>query len=212
MKSEQVVLIGGGGHASVIYQLLIELNIEVVAVVSSGKVHPNLAELDCFGTDNDFVKKYPAGSIQLVNGVGSLAGSLVGCDLYERYRNLGYYFRSVVSNCATVDNSVTVKAGAIIMNGSVIQSGSIIGENTVVNTGAIVDHDCVIGSNNHIAPGAIICGGVISGDKVSIATGACVAQGIKLGKLSIVGAGAVVVRDLPENTRIIPAPQRIELI
>ena len=210
LKSDQVVIIGGGGHASVIFQLLCNQNIKVLGVVSPHGVHENLKDLVRFDSDIDFIKLYPPGTIQLVNGVGSVAGSMFGCDVYEQYKKLGYSFLSVISKHAVVDCTAAVGAGAVVMNGAVVQAGAVIGENTVVNTGAVVDHDCDIGPNNQIGPGAVLCGGVITGDRVAVGAGACIAQTISIGDHAIIGAGSVVVRNLPKRYRILPAPHRIE--
>lgn len=46
-------------------------------------------------------------------------------------------------------------------------------------------------------------------ENVRISTGARVYRPIRIGKISVIGVNAVVLKDVPENTTVIPSPTMI---
>ena len=81
---------------------------------------------------------------------------------------------------ATVASSALIGMGTVIMAGATVQARASIGQHCIVNTNASVDHDCVLGDFVHIAPGAHLCGSVRVGEGTLVGTGVAVAQGAVL--------------------------------
>ncbi|WP_261396866.1 acetyltransferase [Photobacterium rosenbergii] len=192
-----IVLIGGGGHASVLADILTSQNREICAVVSpddvsTRQVFENIPVL----TSDKEIAQFSPQSVMLVNGIGMLPFSGLRCDVTKWYTSMGYRFETVVSEQSLVSKYAVLEEGGQVFPGAIVQAGAVVGKQTIVNTGAIVEHDCLIGPFNHLAPGCVVCGGVKTGKQVFIGANATVTQGSCLGDQSIVGAGAMLSEDL----------------
>ena len=204
--NDGVLLIGSGGHASVLLDMLIEQKVNILGYVSPfPAVNQKLFSDFCWFKSDENILLFDKSTIKLINGIGSLPGSTLRTDFYSNYKKLGYSFATLVSSDASVSRFAILDEGVQVMRGAIIQTGTNIGYNSIVNTGSIIDHDCSIGSNNHIAPGVTISGQVSSEVNVHIGTGASIIQGIKIGKNSIVGAGGIITKNVEENTICFPA-------
>jgi UDP-perosamine 4-acetyltransferase len=204
--STPLVLLGGGGHAKVLIELLHSLGEPLL-----GLVDPNVAlgesvlEVASLG-DDSVLALYKPFDIELVNGLGSLPfDQRLRQQLFNQFTALGFHFKTLQHPSALVSPSVQLAMGVQIMARAMIQTASRIGENSIINSGAIIEHDCVIGAQVHIAPGAVLSGGVQVEDGVHIGTGAVVIQGIHIGAGSIIGAGSVITRDVAPRHIVYPA-------
>lgn len=204
--NDGVLLIGGGGHASVLLEILIEQKINIIGYVSPipAANQKLFSTIHWFKSDEDILQ-FDKSMIKLVNGIGSLPRNTIRTDLYHQYKNLGYSFATLISGKADVSNYACLEEGVQVMRGAIIQTGACIGYNSIVNTGAIIDHDCSIGSNNHIAPGVTISGQVTSSSNVHFGTGSSVIQSIEINKNAVVGAGTTITKNVDKNTTCFPA-------
>ncbi|ENM5726505.1 acetyltransferase [Vibrio mimicus] len=205
-KHKPLVLIGGGGHASVLADILLGQGREILAVISPDDlslraVFAGLVHL----TQDEEVKRFSPDSVYLVNGIGMLPRSMLRQRVNQQFLELGYQFETVIASDAHVSLFATIRSGAQILPGARVQTGAVIGEHTIVNSGALVEHDCQIGAYNHIAPRATLCGAVCTREAVYIGANATVIQGLVLESQSVVGAGAIVNRSLMKNYTCYPA-------
>ncbi|WP_348688046.1 acetyltransferase [Aeromonas bestiarum] len=198
--NKPVIVLGAGGHASVLVGILRSQGVVPLALVApaTGGMRAVLAGIPLWYDEEKILAHLP-GEVELINGIGSLPGSSLRAELFARYRALGYRFASVVSTKSMVADYTVLEEGVQVMAGAIIQAGTRVGPNSIINSGAIVDHDCWIGGNNHIAPGAVLSGGVSTEDGVHIGTGAVLIQNIKVGSHTVVGAGATVTKNLANN-------------
>ena len=204
--NDGVLLIGSGGHASVLLEMLIEQKINVLGYVSPlPAVNQKLfSDFHWYKSDEDILL-FDKLTIKLVNGIGSLPGNTLRADFYNKYKNLSYSFETLVAKDARVSRYATLEEGVQVMRGALIQTGTSIGFNSIVNTGSIIDHDCSIGNNNHIAPGTAISGQVTSQTNVHFGTGSAVIQSINVSENVVVGAGTTITKDIVKNTICYPA-------
>lgn len=201
--NRKALLIGAGGHAKVILDILNGQGITIEAIISP-KVDLSFSlfkNVKHFKNDDD-VLRYNTDEVVLVNGVGSLPGDLTRASIFDYFCKLGYEFLTVKSHNARVSEFCEIGMGVQIMPGVIINASTTIGNNTIINTGAIIDHDCSIGSYNHIAPGAVLSGGVVTGNYTHVSTGAKVIQGIKIGEHALVGVGAALSKDLGSGKKL----------
>lgn len=202
--TKPVVLIGAGGHATVLAEMLAENSIPIRAIVSpNAPTAPNLMNIERIETDDQFVQTWAPGSCILVNGIGSIPGSNLRARLGKMLSDQGYVFSSVLSSHAYIPKGATLAAGVQVMAGAVVQTGTQVGENSILNSGCIIDHDCHIGSYCHVAPSATLSGDTVVEDNVHIGTGASLIQGISVGSNSVVGAGAVITKNIPPQTTVV---------
>jgi len=200
-RQKNVILIGGGGHASVIADILKQQHRDIKAIVSTVDVSSRriFDGIDVLSHDDDIAKFDPK-KVSLVNCIGVLPGSGIKKTVNEKYLAKGYVFETVVADGAYVSPYAVLAPGVQVFTGAVIQAGAVIGSHTVINTGAIIEHDSRIGSYNFVAPRAVICGQCETEDDVFVGVNATIIQNIRLGKGTVVTAGALVTRHtLPEQ-------------
>lgn len=211
-----ILLIGGGGHASVIADILLEQNRIIEAVISP----EDIADRDVFEgllhlkDDND-VLNYSPSSVKLVNGIGMTPRSNLRQKVNEYFLSKRYQFESVIAKNASVSRYAKLGTAVQVFPNAVIQAGARIANHTIINTAAVVEHNCSIGEYNHIAPGSVLCGQVASGRDVYVGANSTVIQNIRLQNHVIVGAGAIVTKDMLENEicypcrTVVKSPARI---
>ncbi|MDD9174931.1 acetyltransferase [Aliivibrio sp. S2TY2] len=201
-----LIVIGGGGHASVLVDILRQQQREILAIVSPEdislrRVFSGLTHLK----NDDDVLGFSPDSVHLVNGVGMLPKSGLKRKLNEYFLSLGYTFETVISDSAQISSFAEIEQGAQIFSGAIIQAGVTIGAHSIINSGTIIEHDSVIGQYNHIAPRAILCGQVSTYDNVYIGASATVIQNMTLEQGSIVGAGAIVTKNISSEQICYPS-------
>lgn len=193
LMTQPVIILGSGGHAKVLVDILRELTIPILGYTDIplhvSRLHSSITYLG----DDDQINSYDANEVILVNGLGAAGLPLARKRIYDQFAAAGYTYMTVIHPSAIISSTAVIKQGVQIMAGVVIQTGSIIGDNAIINTNSTIDHDSVIHSHTHIAPGATICGDVKIGTSSFIGAGATIIQGIKIGNASVVGAGSVVV-------------------
>ena len=205
-----VIILGAGGHANVLISVLKTGKIDILGITDlvTAKVGDHINGNPVLGQE-DIIFRYLPDSILLVNGIGSVGSTTKRGTIYEKFKNHGYSFISVIHPSAIIMDEVQLGEGVQIMAGAIVQTGCTIGDNAIINTGAIIDHDCIIGAHVHVASGAVLSGGVEVGVMSHIGTSATVIQGIKIGAGSIIGAGAVIIKDIPSGVKAFGVPARI---
>jgi len=203
--SKPVILLGAGGHASVLLDILLKLNIEVIAVAAPKTEQGQALFKSIKHISDSEVLNYDPECIELVNGIGSIPGNILRKTLNLKFKEHGFKFRTVVAPSAEVSSFAKLDQGVQILSGAVIQAGSIIGENVIVNTRSSVDHDSHVLPNSHVAPGATISGDVVIGEDVHIGAGATVIHGINISDNTIVGAGSCITKDIEKAAIVYPA-------
>lgn len=202
-------MIGGGGHAKVVVDGLRLGGREILGFVDPRQPEQAAPGLPSWLGDDDAVLRHGVDTVELANGVGSTASTVVRRNVFQRFQALGYRFPAIVHPSAILARDAMVSEGAQIMAGVVVQSGARIGVNAILNTRCAVDHDCDIGAHAHLAPGSVLSGSVTIGEGAHIGTGAAIIQGKSIGPYSVVGAGAVIVTDIPPNVLALGVPARI---
>ncbi|OBT10104.1 shikimate dehydrogenase [Vibrio sp. UCD-FRSSP16_10] len=201
-----IVIIGGGGHASVLADILQRQNREILAVVCPDEINQRSVFSGILHIKEDVgITRFPPSQICLVNGIGMLPKSNFKQKINEYFLSLGYKFETIISEHALVSPYATIESGAQILPMAIVQAGAVVGSHSIINTAAIIEHDCNIGSYNHIAPKATLCGDVKTEDSAYIGAGAIIIQGLSVGYKAIVGAGVCLTSNLKSNSIAYPA-------
>jgi sugar O-acyltransferase (sialic acid O-acetyltransferase NeuD family) len=210
---EELYLLGAGGHASVLADILQEKGENITAIFSPemGNHRKSLASIHILD-DEDVLFSKKTTDFKLINGIGSLPGNSLRSTLFSKFITRGIKFKKVISNHAVISPFAVLGEGVQIMPGAIIQAGAVIGANTIINTGAIIEHDCIIGKDNHIAPGVTLSGEVITGDNVHVGTGAIIIQGIAIGNQTVIAAGAIITKNVGINKIVFGARAKIKNI
>jgi sugar O-acyltransferase (sialic acid O-acetyltransferase NeuD family) len=206
MASREIIILGGGGHASVI-----EDTLRVDGRVPVGYVAPEpsgLLEIPYLG-DDSWLFRQDATRFVLANGLGMIGVDRKRATLFEEFTAKSFDFVTTVHGDASVSNGASLLAGAQILAGAVVGPHTTIGRNATVNMSASINHHCRLGDHVHVAPGAIICGDVTIGDGSFIGAGATVIHGISIGEGVMIGAGATVVHDVGDGEQLRGVPARV---
>ncbi len=198
-------MIGGGGHASVLAEILLTQGREILAVISPDDVSQRTVfkGITILEKDEDILK-FDKDKVLLVNGVGMMPKSGFKQKINEHFLSLGYQFETIIADSAFVSPFSKIEAGAQILPMAIIQTGATVGRHSIINTGALVEHDCKIGAYNHIAPKATLCGQVETNENVYVGAGSIVIQGVSIGSGAIVGAGACLTKPLECDAVLYP--------
>ncbi len=195
-------LVGAGGHARVLHDVLVRGGASVVAV--SGD--PRGPGWDVPVLDDDELAA-------LETRTGAVVALGIG-DESRRTRLLqwavgrGLPLPPLVASTATVAASATLGAGTVVLEHAHVGPSARLGRGVVVNTAAVVEHDVVVGDGSHVAPAAVLLGAAEVGAGTLVGSGARVLPGIRVGDRVVVGAGAVVVADVPDGAVVVGVPAR----
>lgn len=190
VSNKKTVLIGAGGHAGAVAEILLMTNVPFSAVCVSqneGKIHSSLKSVQII-TDCDLKTLWSTKKVKLVNGIGKTSSESQRDFVYFSFKKQGFNFSSIVHPNSFVSPSATLHEGAQIMMGAQIGSNVQIGQNSLINSAATIDHDVVIGRNVHIAPGVIICGDVVIEEGVFIGAGSIILPSCTIGRNSFIKA------------------------
>lgn len=193
-------IIGAGGHAKVIVDILLESGIQISGVWDE---NPELKIFMGYPINGNFEAFKKISTDQIIIAIGNnLIRKRLSDHLTENIA-IAIHPKSAISRYSSVG------IGTVIMPNATINGGAIIGRYNIVNTNASVDHDCNLDDFVHISPQAALGGNVLVGEGAHIGIGACIKQGIKIGKWATVGAGAVVIKDVPDFAVVVGNPARI---
>ncbi|KMT64736.1 acetyltransferase [Catenovulum maritimum] len=201
-----LVLIGGGGHASVLLDILLKQNRTVLAVISPTDIAQRsiFSGLRHLKEDAD-INEFTTDSVLLVNGIGSTPGSNVRRKVAEYFTMLGFHFETIVAHNAEVSVYANVAEGAQILHSATIQAGVEVGAQSIINSCALVEHDCRIDEFCHVAPNSTLCGQVSLEKDCFIGAGAVVIPSVNIGASTVIGAGAIINKNVDSKTTIYPA-------
>lgn len=216
--AERLIIIGGGGHASVVAEAAVasrhwELAGYVAPVPASTDPGPTPGA-GWLGTDDEALAEHGflvrEGDVWLVIGIGG-TGPADGArrqELIQRYEGVGRRFATIVHPAAWVSPTATLLPGTVVLAGAVVNAAATVGRHAILNTQAIVEHHAVIGRHAQLAPGAVIGGGAVVGVEAFIGLGAMIRDHVTIGDRAVVGMGAVVTRDVPADTLVLGNPAR----
>jgi UDP-perosamine 4-acetyltransferase len=202
----QLLMLGAGGHARVLQEVLEEAGHELSGFVAPSAEGSLLAgELSCV-SDDEVLASFAPSDYLLINGVGSSSDLALRDGVFQKYKAAGFNFLQLQAQTAHISESATLLEGVQVMHMAVVHSEAVVEDNSIVNTGAIVEHHCVVGASSHIAVGAVLCGNVVVGARTHVGANATILQGVRVGSDCIIGAGAVVLHDVPDNSIAVGVP------
>jgi sugar O-acyltransferase (sialic acid O-acetyltransferase NeuD family) len=208
-RVDEIVVLGGGGHAKVVISILRKLKCHSILGYTDLLDHGAVLGVPYLGSDGELAAMaVGTKKLNAVLAVGQVGLGKSRYELWTRLRSPSLSFPLIVSPDAIVNEGVSGRDGVVVMDGVVINTGATIGYGAIVNTNSTVEHDVVVEDWVHIAPGATISGGVTVGRFSMIGAGATVIEGIKIAASCMVGAGATVVRDLTEPGVYVGSPAR----
>jgi UDP-perosamine 4-acetyltransferase len=210
MKSK-IILIGTGGHAKVVADIIrTEGKYEIVGCTTNDTHLKVFGEYKVIGTDEHLSAILQQGINKVFVALGD---NKIRKKVTDKIHSIGFETITIIHPSAQVGKNVKIGTGTCLMAGSIINPDTEIGDGVIINTNTSVDHDCKIDNWVHIAPGSNLAGTICVGEGTMLGVGTIVIPGIIIGSWSMLGAGSVVVKDIPEKTKAYGVPARcIEVI
>ncbi len=151
----RVVIVGAGGHAQVVADILLCLRAAGREIIPVGyldddsRLHGRtLLQLPVLGGVSA-IRRVPHDAT-----IVAIGNNRTRYRLAESLQLAGESFVSARHPTAVVAADVSIGLGVVLCAGVIINTGSVIGSHSILNTGCTVDHHSRIGSAVHIAPGA----------------------------------------------------------
>jgi len=201
-----VVVIGAGGHAKVVIELIrAQGRYDVVGCTDREPKLPEVVGAPILGSDDVLPDLYAKGIRHCFVALGDNA---LRRKVAARAMSFGFELINAISPKAIVSPTARLGRGVAIMAGAVINADATLGDLVIVNTRAAIDHDCQIGEAAHVAPGASLAGGVCIGPLAFVGAGATIIPGVNVGESTVIGAGATVVSNLGPNIVAVGVPAK----
>jgi len=202
--NKKVVILGAGGHAKSIADIVLKSNDEVIGFLDDNiekyTVVIKSKEIKVLGKVNDSLEIAKEQDIFFVIGIGN---NKIREKIAEQY-NLKYY--TAIHPTSVIAEDVQIGEGTVIMANTVINVGASIGKHCIINTGATVEHDNIIEDYAHLSPSVALSGTVKVGKYTHLGTGAKVRNNINITSNVIVGVGGIVVKDIQESGTYVGMP------
>jgi sugar O-acyltransferase (sialic acid O-acetyltransferase NeuD family) len=203
-----MVLIGAGGHAIEVIEVLSHLSSlnDLVVFDNAAPEKSLLKNLFPIISSWDELATHFNRDSEFIIAIGTPSSRK---NLSKRCSQLGGNLTSIISHTSIVGEfNVILESGLNIMHNVIITGDVIIGEGTLLNAGVSVHHNVRVGEYCEISPGARLLGGCVIGNECSVGSGAIILPGVNLGNNVVVGAGAVVTKDVANNLKVAGVPAK----
>lgn len=206
--NKNVVIIGAGGHAKVIADIIDKSKDIVIGFLDDNKTKGDIIvkeeQYKVIGRIDDCRKiQLESPEIEFVIAIGN---NKVRKQIAERYENLKFYTAIHPSSQIALD--VEIGEGTVVMANTSINTSVKIGKHCIINTGTIIEHDNILKDYVHISPNATLCGTVKVGALTHIGAGATIKNNTNICSNCVVGCGAVVVKDINEEGTYVGVPTK----
>ncbi|WP_276348735.1 acetyltransferase [Daejeonella sp. JGW-45] len=197
-----IYLIGAGGHAKVIIELLEDRGVEIGGLIANSSDRTVLFNYPII---NSFPPHFDRGAVSTIIAVGNNTLRKRISFEYEDFQLSPAVFHSRCNMSPRAD----IGHGSVLMAGVTVNCDVVIGKHCIINTNSSIDHDCSLSDFVHISPNGALAGNVTVGEGSHIGIGASVLQGVNIGKWATIGAGAVITRDVPDYAVVVGVPGKI---
>jgi sugar O-acyltransferase (sialic acid O-acetyltransferase NeuD family) len=197
----KAIIIGTGGHAKSILQMIREAGYSVAGVVDAKPANSELflGVYPYLGTDEKLKTIRASGIAIAFVGIGGATSNLTRARIFNQLKDAGYILPPLVSKMANLDPTSHLGEATYVFPGATVGANCVIGTNVIVNQGSIVCHDCRIGDHVHLAPGAILAGNVTVGTASTIGMAATVMNYVTVGSDVLVHNTVAIARDIPSD-------------
>ena len=202
---KKVVIIGAGGHAKVIADIIEKSGDEIVGFLDDNKEIGTtiIKEYKVIGDlNNRFAMAVTKKNLEFIIAIGDNKKR----EEISHSPNLKFY--TAIHPSAQMGLDVEIQEGTVIMANACINSSAKIGKHCIINTGAIIEHDNIIEDFVHISPNVALGGTVKIGKSTHVGIGSTIKNNITICENCKIGAGAVVVKDIEKEGTYIGVPAK----
>ena len=198
---KNVILLGGGGHATSCVDLLSYSKKYKIAGYVDLSENKKL-NLKYLGKDCDLINLKKKFSFAVI-GIGQIKSPLLRVNKYKLLKKYNFQLPNIFSNYSYISNNLIIGDGNTAFHHTIINSNCSIGNNNIINSKVLIEHDVQIGSNNHISTGVIVNGNSIIGDNNFIGSGTIINNNSKIGNNCIIASASVIKKNIKDFEKII---------
>ena len=187
---KNIVLIGCGGHAKSIIDIIEGLDIwKIFGLIGlKEEIGKETLGYKCIGCDSDLneIYSYCKNAFISIGQINNVQKRVLVGETLNKYN---FNIPRIFSKNSYISKHAEINYGTSIGHGTIVNAGSKIGCNCIVNSNALIEHDVKIGDYCHISTGTIINGQVEIGEGSFIGSGTIIREGLKIPPYSIISAG-----------------------
>ena len=174
---KKVVIIGAGGHAKVIADIIKKSGDEIIGFLDDNKKKGTniIKEYKVLG---DFNNRFPLAIANSDYEFIIAIGDNKKREEISHSPNLKFY--TAIHPSAQMGLDVEIQEGTVIMANACINSSAKIGKHCIINTGAIIEHDNIIEDFVHISPNVALGGTVKIGKSTHVGIGSTIKNNITI--------------------------------
>lgn len=197
--NRKIIIIGAGGHARVVADVVRSVGDIVFGFLDDGfDVGEELYGSSILGKVEDCLNYKDEYEMLIAIGNNETRRKIA-----EKYQCNWY---TAIHSSAIVSPSAKIEAGTVVMPNAVVNACAEVGMHSIINTGAVVEHDCKIGSYVHISPRAVVCGVSSLGDNSWLGAGSVIIHVTRVCENVIIGANATVIKDITDSGTYMGTP------
>jgi sugar O-acyltransferase (sialic acid O-acetyltransferase NeuD family) len=199
MKKEKIILIGSGGHALIVADIIeSSTNYQIIGVVTKDSNIKEFRGYPILGND-DVLDYYKQNGIKnIAFGIGAYKTNDFRELVFNSLKAKGFNIVTLIHKSAIICSNVEIGEGCIVFPGVIVNTSAKIGNNVIIATSSSIDHETILEDHVLISAGVTIGAYSKIKRKTIIALGAKVISGIEIGEDVLIGAGSVVVKDCKE--------------
>ena len=203
MTRKNLIIIGEGGHAKVIYS--------EAKRIKRYKFKGFIRELKKNEKIKNFDKNYHLQITKKINNLkkfvkensfivaigNNQTRKKVVLKIEKSFKKI--IWETIISKNSNIAANVKIGKGSIIVAGSTVNFGTKIGNHCIINTNCSIDHENIIENFSNCSPGTVSAGNVIIQEGAFIGIGTSIKQSIIIGKKVIVGGHSYVNKNCSPN-------------
>ncbi|WP_127019354.1 acetyltransferase [Flagellimonas beolgyonensis] len=204
---QKISIIGSGTYGEVIYELVTQLDYEVLGFYDDNKSkHGNYINSVPVLGNIDFNKI----DVENNNFVVAIGDNAIRSHISKIIVEKGGFLPNLIHPSVIISESATLGQGCVLHANSFIWTNVNISDFTIISVNANIAHHTTIKTGCFISTGANIGANITIESKSFIGIGAIVMTGVKLiGKSSVIGAGAVIIKDVPDYAVVVGNPGKV---
>lgn len=195
--TENVLIVGSGGHARVVLDACKRwADMNVIGILDDFKAPGNLVDgFPVLGSVDWYCEHVIEESHYVFIAIGDNDARLC---VVKRLPPSTLFATICHPNCTCAGET---GQGVFVGANAYVGPGSRVCDFSIVNTNASLDHDGRLGMFSHMAPNSCAAGRVKIGNHTMIGVGACIRDGITIGDGCTIGMGSVVVKNIKDNQK-----------
>jgi sugar O-acyltransferase (sialic acid O-acetyltransferase NeuD family) len=201
---EKIVIVGAGGFAQEVFQMLDKNKFIPVGFIALNKSID--LPMPVIGDDTIIAELIENGITKSI--VVAIGDMKIRERISEKALQNGLMLPPIIHESSIILTENPVEDGVIIYPSVVVMNNCKIGRGALLNSGVTLGHDVEIGDFSNINPGSNLAGRVIVGKKSMIGIGSSIKENVKIGDNVIVGAGSVVLNDIQSQTTVFGVPAK----